>query len=180
MPTRNLGTFALMVAIIFWGTVLGGITYSHLVYFPAYLSDLPASAVIVNGPYALSEGVFWMTVHPLLIISLVGALVFNWHTPSRRRFIALSFAVYIVVLLITAFYFLPELVLFKNSPQSTVPAAEWLARGRRWQRLSWLRGAVMYLAFVPLLWALTKPAVELLTTAGGISREPAPNAEGVS
>ena len=76
MPTRNFGTFALMVAIIFWGTVLGGIAYSHLVYFPAYLSDLPASAVIVNGPYALSEGVFWMTIHPLLIISLVAALVF--------------------------------------------------------------------------------------------------------
>jgi hypothetical protein len=160
MPARNLGTFALMVAIIFWGTLLGGIAYSHLVYFPPYLSDLPASAVIVNGPYALNEGVFWMIIHPLLIISLVAALVFNWQAANRRKLIALSFGIYVVVLLISLFYFVPELVLFKHSPESTVPAAEWLARGRRWQRLSWLRGFVMYLAFLPLLWALTKAGTE--------------------
>ncbi|HUS11820.1 MAG TPA: hypothetical protein VMZ30_15235 [Pyrinomonadaceae bacterium] len=158
MATRNLSTFVLMVAIIFWGTLLGGIAYSHLVYFPAYLSDLPASAVVVNGPYGLNEGIFWAIIHPLLIISLVAALVLNWNSTARRKLIAISFAVYVIVLLISVFYFIPELVLFKNSPQSTVPATDWLARGRRWQRLSWLRGATMYLAFVPLLFALTKPA----------------------
>jgi glucan phosphoethanolaminetransferase (alkaline phosphatase superfamily) len=158
MATRNLSTFVLMVAIIFWGTLLGGIAYSHLVYFPAYLSDLPASAVVVNGPYGLNEGIFWGIIHPLLIISLVAALVLNWNSSARRKLIAISFAVYVIVLLVSVFYFIPELVLFKNSPQSTVPATDWLARGRRWQRLSWLRGATMYLAFVPLLFALTKPA----------------------
>jgi len=160
MLTRNLGTFALMVAIIFWATVLGAITYSHLVYFPVYLSDLPASAVIVNGPYALHESVFWMLIHPLLILALVASLVVNWQSAARRKLIALSFAIYVVVLFVSFFYFIPELVLFAHSPQSTVPTAEWLARGRRWQRLSWLRGAVMYLAFLPLLWALTKTSAE--------------------
>lgn len=161
MATRNLGTFVLMVAIILWGTLLGGITYSHLVYFPRYLSDLPASAVVVNGPYGLNESVFWLIIHPLLIISLVAALVVNWNSSARRKLIAISFAVYVMVLLVSQFFFIPELVLFKHSPESTVAAAEWLARGRRWQRLSWLRGAVMYLAFVPLLFALTKPAKPL-------------------
>jgi hypothetical protein len=158
MTTRNLGTFILMLAIILWGTLLGGIAYSHLVYFPVYLSDLPASAVVVNGPYGLNDGIFWMIIHPLLIISLTGALVLNWNSSSRRKLIALSFVVYVIVLLVSLFYFVPELILFKHSPESTVPATEWLARGRRWQRLSWLRGATMYLAFVPLLLALTKPA----------------------
>jgi hypothetical protein len=158
MGTRNLGTFLLMVAIIFWATVLGGITYSHLVFFPRYLSDLPASAVMVNGPYGLNEAIFWLILHPLLIISLVAALVVNWNSSARRKLIAISFAVYVCVLLVSLFYFIPELVLFKHSPESTIAAAEWLARGERWQRLSWLRGAVMYLAFVPLLIALTKPA----------------------
>jgi hypothetical protein len=161
MATRNLGTFVLMVAIILWGTLLGGITYSHLVYFPRYLSDLPASAVVVNGPYGLNEGIFWLIIHPLLIISLVAALVVNWNSSARRKLIAISFAVYVMVLLVSQFFFIPELVLFKHSPESTVSAGEWLARGRRWQRLSWLRGAVMYLAFVPLLFALTKPAKPL-------------------
>lgn len=158
MDTRKLGTAVLMLAIVLWGTLLGGIAYSHLVYFPVYLSALPDSAVVVNGPYGLNDGIFWFIIHPLLIIALVAALVLNWNSSSRRKLIAVSFAVYVVLLLISQFYFLPELILFKHSPESTVPATEWLARGRRWQRLSWLRGAVMYLTFVPLLYALTKPA----------------------
>ena len=157
MDTRKLATPVLMLAIVLWGTLLGGIAYSHLVFFPAYLSDLPGSAVLVNGPYAMSETIFWAIVHPLLIISLVAALVLNWKSPSRRRLIAISFVVYAIMLLISLFYFVPELALFRNSPQSTVPATQWLARGRRWQRLSWLRGLAVYIAFVPLLIALTKP-----------------------
>ena len=160
MRSHNLGTFALMMAIVLWGTLLGGIAYSQLVYFPVYLSDLPASAVVVNGPYGLNEGIFWLIIHPLLIISLVAALVLNWNSTERRKLIAVSFIVYVAVLLVSQFYFIPELVLFRHSPESTVPATEWLARGRRWQRLSWLRGLTMYLAFVPLLFGLTKPAGE--------------------
>ena len=162
MTTSRISTLLLMLAIILWGTLLGGIAYSHLVYFPPYLSDLPNSAVIVNGPYPLNEVRFWGMIHPLLILSLVAALVSNWKSRARRNLIALSFVVYIVVLMISAVYFVPELTLFKNSPQSTVTPAEWLARGRRWQRLSWLRGLVVYIAYVPLLFALTKPAGENL------------------
>lgn len=55
MTRLNLGTYSLFPAIIFWATVLGGIVYSHIVYFPAYLSDLPNSAVVVNGTYGLNE-----------------------------------------------------------------------------------------------------------------------------
>jgi hypothetical protein len=157
MDSRKLGTPILMLAIVLWGTLLGGVVYSHLVYFPVYLSALPDSAVLVNGPYGLNEWIFWAIIHPLLIISLSAALVLNWKSGSRRKLIAVSLAVYVIILLISMFYFVPELVLFRNSPQSTVPATEWLARGRRWQRLSWLRGLAMYLAFVPLLLALAKP-----------------------
>jgi len=157
MDTRKLANPLLMLTIVLWGTLLGGIAYSHLVYFPVYFSDLPGSAVVVNGPYGMNDGIFWVIIHPLLIISLVATLVLNWTSSSRRKLIAISFVVYVILLLVSLFYFVPELVLFKHSPESTIPATEWLARGRRWQRLSWLRGLTMYLAFVPLLIALTKP-----------------------
>ena len=77
MERSRLGTTILMLAIIFWGTLLGGIVYSHLVYFPVYLSALPASAVVVNGPYGLQEGTFRLLIHPILILSLLLALVLN-------------------------------------------------------------------------------------------------------
>ena len=158
MMTLRLGTYSLFLAVILWGTLLGGIAYSHLVYFPVYLSALPDSAVVVTGPYGLHEARFWMTIHPLLILSLIAALVLNWRLPARRRLILVSFAVYLVVLVISQIYFIPELIAFGRSQQSNLAPAEWLARGQRWQRLSWIRGAVCYAAFVPLLLALTKPA----------------------
>jgi hypothetical protein len=150
-------TYALFVAVIFWGVLLGGVVYSHLVFFPVYLSDLPNSAVVVTGKYGLQDARFWMTVHPLLILSLIVALVLNWKFEARRKLILLSFGVYIAVLIISFLYFVPELLAFEKSAESGLAAAEWLARGNRWQYLSWTRGAVCFVFFVPLLVALTKP-----------------------
>jgi hypothetical protein len=165
MATPRLNTLSLMLSIILWGTLLGGIAYSHLVYFPTYLSALPDSAVVVNGPYGLHEGRFWMTIHPLLIVSLIATLALNWRSNARRKLILLSFAVYALVIAVSLIYFIPELIAFERSPGSSLSSAEWLARGQRWQRLSWLRGGVCYAAFVPLLFALTIP--------GGVPKESA-------
>ena len=38
----------LIIAIILWGVLLGGVVYSHIVYFPVFLSNLPDSAVLVK------------------------------------------------------------------------------------------------------------------------------------
>lgn len=156
MTSPGLRTVSLMLSIVLWGTLLGGIAYSHLVYFPVYLSALPDSAVLVNGPYGLNEGIFWATIHPLLIASLIVALSLNWGLTSRRKLILISFSVYVVMLIITFLYFVPELMAFRQSPQSSLSRADWLARGQRWLILSWVRGAICYAAFVPLLVALTK------------------------
>ena len=157
MTTLRLSNVSLMLSIVLWGTLLGGIAYSHLVYFPVYLSALPASAVVVKGPYGLHEAIFWMTIHPLLILSLIITLALNWRLPARRKLILITFVLYVLVLVITQIYFLPELAAFERSPESSLTPAEWLARGQRWQRLSWIRGAIMYAGILPLLLALTKP-----------------------
>jgi hypothetical protein len=44
MATSKLGTYLLFLTIILWGTLLGGIAYAHLVYFPVYLSALIQTA----------------------------------------------------------------------------------------------------------------------------------------
>ena len=157
MKTLRLSTISLMLSIILWGTLLGGIAYSHLVYFPVYLSALPDSAVVVNGPYGLHEELFWTLIHPLLILSLVVSLALNWKIRARRRLIGITMTLYALAIVATTFYFVPELQAFKNSPNLAVSPAEWFARGQRWQKLSWLRGTVMYLGIVPLLRALATP-----------------------
>lgn len=153
----KLKTYSLFLGIILWGTLLGAVTYSHVVYFPVYLSALPESSVVVNGPYGLSEAVFWTRIHPILILSLVGTLILNWKSKARRRLILMTMVVYAAVLAATFLYFVPELIAFQDSPNSAVSPAEWFERGQRWQIFSWIRGAAMYVAILPLLSALTKP-----------------------
>src|ERR1044071_7180139 len=95
----GFGTYALMVSVILWGVLLGGVAYSHIVYFPVYLSHLPESAIITNGPYALHEENFWMFIHPVLVLSLIISLVLNWRNAARRKLIASTMVVYTAVII---------------------------------------------------------------------------------
>lgn len=156
MKRFDLAAYSLFLPVILWGVLLGGIVYSHIVYFPVYLSDLPASAIVVNGKYGLDETMFWGPLHPILVTLLVTALAFNWKFPPRRKLLLTSLGIYIVVLIATFSYFLPELFAFKASPESTISPIEWLTRTNRWQYLSYLRGTLMFIGFIPLLIALTK------------------------
>lgn len=157
MKNLNARTISLMVAIIFYGIFIGGIVYAHVVFFPPYLSALPGSAALTNGPYALHDEYFWTLIHPLAILALVVALVLNWKISTRRKLIAMPLVLYVIAIIVTLLYFVPELRAFHASPSSGVSAAEWYARGQRWQHLSWMRGTIMGLAMVPLLLALMTP-----------------------
>lgn len=154
MNTVNARTISLMVSIIFYGIFIGGIVYAHVVFFPPYLSSLPASAALTNGPYALHDEYFWTLIHPLAILALIVALILNWKIPARRKLIAIPLVLYVIAIIVTFLYFVPELRAFHSSPSSGVSAAEWYARGQRWQHLSWTRGTIMGLAMIPLLLAL--------------------------
>jgi hypothetical protein len=157
MPKLKLRTISLMVSTFLYGVFLGGIVYAHLVFFPPYLSGLPNSALLVNGPYALHDEYFWMLIHPLAVLSLIVSLALNWKIKTRRNLIMIPLALYIVALIVTSLYFVPELRDFKSSPTMSGSPAHWLARGQRWQHLSWTRGTIMGLAMIPLLLALATP-----------------------
>ena len=155
MSERGFGTYALMATVVLWGVLLGGIVFSNAIVMPVFLADLPASASVVTGPHAVNEVPFWMSIHPLIVLSLIVALIANWRVTVRRRSIAIVLVCYIVALIVTALFFVPELIAFQASPQSSISASEWASRAMRWQILSWIRGGIMFLLILPLLWALT-------------------------
>ena len=154
MMRLSLRTISLMISILLMGILIGGIVYAHVVFFPPYLSALPNSAVLVNGPYALHDEYFWTLIHPPAVLSLVVALILNWKIPARRKLIAIPLIVYVLAIIATALYFVPELRAFHGSPNSPLTAAEWYARGQRWQHLSWTRGTLITLSYIALLLAL--------------------------
>ena len=153
---QRAAQFFLFVTLILWGTLIGAIMYSHIAFFPAYLDHLPGSAVLVNGPYAIRDDIFWMRIHPVLIVCLIITLIINWKLVTRRKYIIVAACIYALAIIATFTYFVPELMAFAKSNDSNIPAAEWLQRGKKWQYLSWIRGFFMYLGFVLLLISLTK------------------------
>jgi hypothetical protein len=146
-----------MLSIILYGVLLGGVVYSHIVFFPVYLSHLPESAVLTNGEYALHEENFWLLIHPLLVMSLIVALALNWRDTFRRKLIAATLGVYILVLVVSSLYFIPQLGEFRESLRTGGSAVEWMARGSHWQHMSWIRGGTLFVFSIPLLFALTDP-----------------------
>jgi len=152
---------SLFITITIWAIIIGGIVYSHIVYFPPYLSHLPESNNLITGEYGLHDENFWMFVHPLAILSTIITLILNWKLKARRKFILITFIIYALVILATAIYFLPQLKAFAGSNNSTtITPSEWFKRGQTWQYLSYIRGFFMCLGFIMLLIALTKDKTE--------------------
>lgn len=153
---KKASEISLFIAIIFWGTIIGAIMYSHVVFLSAYLPNLPDSTKLLSGPYAIHDEDFWIPIHPLCILALTITLILNWKLIPRRKYILSTLILYLIVLVITFSYFVPELQAFAGSYQSGIPAAEWIERGTKWERFSWIRGFFMYCGFVILLVALVK------------------------
>lgn len=151
---------SLFIAIILWATLIGAVMYSHVVFLSAYLRHLPASTSLLSGPYGIHDENFWIPIHPVCILAMIVTLILNWNVLPRRKYILSTLIMYAIILVITFNYFVPELLAFAQSHQSTVPASEWLERGTRWERLSWIRGFFMYSGFVMLLIALVKNRFE--------------------
>ncbi|HMG14271.1 MAG TPA: hypothetical protein VK590_02420 [Saprospiraceae bacterium] len=153
---NKTGQVLMFISLILWGTLIGGVMYSHLVYFPPYLSRLPESNSLITGPFGIQDGHFWMLLHPAMILTLLLTLLANWKLETRRKYILITMSIYALAIISTFCYFVPELKAFADSMHSTIPANEWYQRGQTWQHLSWVRGSFMYLGFVFLLIALTK------------------------
>jgi hypothetical protein len=157
----NARQVSLFVALTFWAIIIGGVMYSHIVYFPAYLSHLPESNQLIKGEYGLHDENFWMFVHPFAIVTTVATLILNWRIKNRRKPILIALSIYILAIVVSAIYFIPNLLIFANSDTiTTVTPSEWYKRGQMWQHLSWLRGGSLYIGFLLLLSALTKNYLE--------------------
>lgn len=146
----------LFISTICWGCLIGGIIYSHIAFMPSFLTHLPDSSIMVNGPYPVNDEIFWKTIHPITMLSTLIALALNWKFKFHRNYILIATVIYVLALIATFTYFVPELIEFSKSNQSSVSADEWLARGDKWQHLSWIRGTFMTLGYVMLLIALSK------------------------
>lgn len=149
-------TLVLILGCISFVIVVGGATYEHLAVVPVWASALPASLSMFQGEYAIAAQRFWIPIHPVTLAFLVSGLILNW-TSRRRTFILAGIAGYVLVLLITFLYFVPELMALTSAAYGPTLDPELTQRAKTWETLSLVRLGFMVILAVILLFAISRP-----------------------
>jgi hypothetical protein len=152
--------------------MIGGAVYEHLNVVPKWSAAPPLSLSMFHGDFGLKPEAFWILIHPVNILLFIITLVLHWKT-ARRKTVLSIFALYVVVLVITRMYFVPELISIITTPFSPAADPGLTQRASLWETLSLVRMGALLLMAVGLFLGLTKPAHRLTHANGGTTkREP--------
>ncbi|HTE32247.1 MAG TPA: hypothetical protein VK666_17825 [Chryseolinea sp.] len=152
---KSFKTYALIAASICFIIVIGGAVYEHLTMVPHWKLAPPNSLTMFQGEYGINSGRFWQLIHPVTLILLITSLTANWKT-ERRKYIAIPLTGYVIILIITFSYFVPELLSIIQTPYQASVDVNLVARAGLWEKLSLARLAVLVGLASMVLMGLTR------------------------
>lgn len=118
--------------------IAGAAVYEHLAVWPRAYAAPPLSLSMFQGEYGLNAGAFWSKIHPVTLLLFITTLVLYWKS-VRKMHVLISFIGYIIVMVTTFMYFVPELVAITGTEYSTTIDQTLVTRGAQWEKLSLLR-----------------------------------------
>lgn len=145
----------LILASICFIIVVGGAVYEHLALIPTWTKAPPVSFGVFHGEYRLTSERFWMYIHPVTLLLMIGALITNWKT-NRRRNLTIVLGSYFLILAITTIYFVPQLMKFMETPVQDTVDETLLHSASMWETLSLVRLVFIFGLAYFLLSTLTK------------------------
>jgi hypothetical protein len=154
---RSVKNFLLILASLSFLTILGAAIYESLSTTPQWSAAPPMSLTMFQGKYGLNSGLFWIIIHPVTILLLVAALIANWKN-SRRKPMLWVLSTYVVILITTAVYFVPELIHIITAPYQNYVDKDLQSSAALWEKLSLSRLCIVAVLSFVLLSSLTKPA----------------------
>lgn len=122
--------------------IVGAAVYEHLAVWPRAYAAPPLSLSMFQGEYGLNSGAFWTKIHPVTLLLFITTLILFWKS-ARRKTILIVFIGYIVVMVTTFLYFVPELIDITTTEYTTAIDESLRSRGALWEKLSLLRLAVI-------------------------------------
>ncbi|MBX3245307.1 MAG: DUF1772 domain-containing protein [Acidobacteria bacterium] len=152
---KNIRTLTLILGAISFIIVIGGAVYEHLAIVPVWTSAVPASLSMMQGEYAITPTRFWMPIHPVTLLLLILGLFANWRS-GARNFIIVALVGYVMVLLVTFLFFVPELMALTQTAYSTTVDADLTRRAKNWEVYSLIRLCFLILLAVVLLFGVAK------------------------
>ncbi|KAA0993840.1 hypothetical protein [Dyadobacter aurulentus] len=152
--TKSFANIVHIMAAIAFISIIGAAIYEHLAVVPVWSIAPPVSLSMFQGEYALQAANFWKPVHPVTILLLAAALAANWRQPCRKQILIVA-GVYVLILAVTAIYFVPELIAITTSAYSPVVSDDLTGRAGVWEKLSLLRLSVLLILAGILLHGLS-------------------------
>ena len=149
------------ISCLAFAIIIGGAVYEHLNVVPQWAAAPPASLAMFQGEYGLKPELFWMIIHPVTILLFIITLILHWRSARRKNLLIVGSA-YIVILIITSIYFVPELISIVSTAYSPTPDAGLTRRAKLWEILSIVRLAVLVILSIILFMGLTKPKTAAL------------------
>ena len=144
------------LAALAFSIVVGGAVYEHAVIVPRWSAGPPASLAMYQGPYGLTPEAFWQNIHPITLVLILITLGLSWKGP-RRRYVLTNLIGYVVVMVTTFTYFVPELMAITGTPYADTIDPDLQARSATWEFLSLVRLVVIMALAVALMLGLSKP-----------------------
>lgn len=148
------------LACLCFTIMIGGAVYEHLNVVPKWSEAPPASLSMFQGKYGLNPELFWMIIHPINFVLFIIALILNWRS-DRRKYILVPLVTYAVIIVITAIFFVPELISITGSPYAETIDPTLTKRASLWETLSIVRLCVLVILAMMLFLGLTKPATAI-------------------
>lgn len=125
-------------ACLSFAVVIGAAVYEHVAVVPRWATAPPASLSMFQGKYGLNPTPFWVAIHPVTLLLLTAAIILFWKTGSRP-YLLITFAGYVIVLIITFTFFVPQLIAITNTAFSGEADHALTKRAKLWEALSLVR-----------------------------------------
>lgn len=145
------------ISCLAFATIIGGAVYEHLNVVPQWTAGPPASLSMFQGKYGLKPELFWMIIHPVNLLLFALTLAVHWRS-GRRKNLVIVLASYILILVVTAVFFVPELISITTASFSQTPDPGLTRRAALWEALSIARLAVLVVLALVLFTGLAKAA----------------------
>jgi hypothetical protein len=143
------------ITCLAFAIIIGGAVYEHLNVVPKWAAAPPVSLSMFQGEYGLKPELFWMIIHPVNMLLFILTLVLHWKS-GRRKNIAVVLMSYIIILVVTFIYFVPELINIITTAHSQMQDAELTRRAALWEALSIVRLCILVILAIVLFTGLTK------------------------
>ncbi len=144
------------VTCLAFSIIIGGAVYEHINMVPTWSAAPPLSLSMFQGQYGLHPESFWMFIHPVNLLLFTLTLILHWKS-KRRSNIGIVMTGYLLILVITSVYFVPELINITTAEFTQTINADLTRRASLWEFLSLVRLGILIILSMVLFTGLTKP-----------------------